>query len=80
MSVPIRGFLKARRDRAVGSILGYVERELRLPESERLKLRAVVLGAVDGYHDTVLDLMKSDEDVVHNDEIVSALERIESRL
>jgi hypothetical protein len=28
MGVPVRDFLKRRRDRAVGSILGYAEREL----------------------------------------------------
>lgn len=80
MSVPIRGFLKNRRDRAVGTILGYVEREMNLSEGERLPLRKVVLSALDGYHDSVLDLVKADEDVVRNDEVVEILERIERRL
>jgi len=80
MSVPIRGFLKNRRDRAVGTILGYVEREMNLSEDVRLPLRRVVLSAMDGYHDSVLDLVKADEDVVRNDEVIDLLERIDKRL
>ena len=78
MSVPVRDFLKRRRDRAVGSILGYAEREIfrDLSVEQREKLRSVVLDALNGYHDSVLDLVKA-EDGVRNDVVVEILERIE---
>lgn len=82
MSVPVQGFLKRRRDRAVGSILGYVEREVfpRLPEDERSRLRRVVLDALNGYHDSVLDLVKSEDGVVRNGEVLAMLERLDRHL
>ncbi len=78
MSVPVRDFLKRRRDRAVGSILGYAEREIfkDLAPEQREKLRGVVLDALNGYHDSVLDLVKA-EDGVRNDVVIEILERIE---
>jgi hypothetical protein len=78
MSVPVRNFLKARRDRALGSIMGYAEREIfpRLSPAERQAFRSVVLDSLNSYHDTTLDLFKSD-DGVRNEEILSVLERIE---
>lgn len=81
MSVPVRDFLKRRRDRAVGSILGYAEREIfrDLSTEQRDKLRSVVLDALNGYHDSVLDLVKA-EDGVRNDVVVEILERIEARV
>lgn len=80
MSVPIRDFLKARRDRALGSILGYAERELwdRLTVQERQALRAVTIDALNGYHDSVLDLVKA-ENGVRNDEVLGLLTRIEAQ-
>lgn len=82
MSVPVQGFLKRRRDRAVGSILGYVEREVfpRLPEDERSRLRRVVLDALNGYHDSVLDLVKAEDGVVRNDEVLAMFERLDRHL
>lgn len=81
MSVPVRDFLKRRRDRAVGSILGYAERELfkDLSVEQREGLRRVVLDAANGYHDSVLDLVKA-EDGVRNDVVIEILERIESEM
>jgi len=78
MSVPVRNFLKNRRDRAVGSILGFAEREVfaDLSASQQTHLRQVVLDAINGYHDSVLDLVKA-EDGVRNDVVVEALERLE---
>lgn len=81
MGVPVRDFLKRRRDRAVGSILGYAERELfsKMTQHERDALRRVVLDALNGYHDSVLDLVKA-EDGVRNDEVIVLLERIDQRM
>ena len=78
MSVPVRDFLKRRRDRAVGSILGYAEREIfkDLSIEQREGLRRVVLDAANGYHDSVLDLVKA-EDGIRNDAVVELLERID---
>lgn len=78
MAVSIRDFLKHRKDRAVGTILGHLEASLwsRLGPDERDQLRAVVLGAIGSYHDAVLDLMKAD-DTTRNDEIVTLLQRID---
>ena len=83
MSVPGRDFLKNRRDRALGTILGYVEREVwdRLTAEERDALRHVVIDALNGYHDSVLDLVKAEDGtVVRNDEVVAAIQRLERRV
>lgn len=83
MSVPVRNFLKARRDRALGSILGVLEEDLRgkVTKAEWEDIRGVVLDGVNGYHDAVLDLMKSEDDAsVRNDEIYSLLTRISVQL
>lgn len=81
MSVPVRNFLKNRRDRAVGSILGWAEREIfsKLTDEERRAFRSVVLDATNGYHDSVLDLMKA-EDGTRNDVVIELLERLDRRL
>lgn len=81
MSVPVRNFLKNRRDRAVGSILGWAERELfpSLSEEHRRAFRSVVLDAMNGYHDSVLDLVKA-EDGTRNDVVIEMLERLDQRL
>lgn len=82
MSVPVRNFLKARRDRALGSILGYAEREMfsKLTDDERKAFRKVVLDSLNSYHDTALDLFKSDEGTVRNDELIELLSRVEEKL
>ncbi len=75
MGVPTKDFLKKRRDRLVGSILGYAERELfrSLSVEQQKKLRQIVLDAANGYHDSVLDLLGADDGVVRNDELVRLL-------
>ena len=83
MSVPVRNFLKARRDRALGSILGVLEEDLRgkITKAEWEDIRGIVLDGVNGYHDAVLDLMKSEDDTsVRNDEIFALLEQISTQL
>ena len=80
MSVPIRDFLKARRDRALGSILGFAERELwpSLTPQQRQAFRATTIDALNGYHDSVLDLVKAENgQVVRNDEVLAVLQRLE---
>lgn len=83
MSVPIRDFLKARRDRALGSILGYAERELwpTLTPAQRQAFRAVTIDALNGYHDSILDLVKAEDgQVVRNNEVLAVLQRLERHL
>lgn len=81
MSVPVRDFLSNRRNRAVGSILGYAEREIftKLNTQEQKELRQVVLDALNSYHDSVLDLVKA-EDGVRNDVVIEAIQRLEQRI
>lgn len=82
MSVPVKNFLKARRDRALGSILGYAEREIfpRLSVTERASFRNLVLDSLNSYHDSALDLFKSEDGSLRNEEIFSLLERVERHL
>lgn len=81
VSVPVRKFLRNRRDRAVGSILGYAEANLKpkLTAQEWEALRQVVLDATNSYHDVVLDLVKS-EDGIRNDRLVELLESVDGQL
>lgn len=81
MGVPVRDFLNNRRNRAVGSILGWAERELfpKLTPQEQRELRQVVLDATNSYHDSVLDLVKA-EDGVRNDVVIDAIQRLEDRI
>lgn len=78
MAVQVRDFLKARRDRALGTILGYAEREVwpALPPEEQRAFRALVIDALNGYHDAVLDLVKSDTGEIRNEEVLELLEQI----
>lgn len=83
MSVSVRTFLKARRDRAVGSILGALEQDLRgkVTRAEWEDIRSLVLDGMNGYHDAVLDLMKSDDgSSARNDELVTLLNRVDRHL
>jgi hypothetical protein len=81
VSVPIKDFLKARRDRAVGSILGHAEREIypQLTTEQQRAMRQVTLDALNAYHDSVLDLVKS-EDGLRNEEVVTLLSRVDRHL
>lgn len=82
MAVQERDFLKARRDRALGTILGYAERELRsdMSDSAWQSFRGLVIEALNGYHDSVLDLVKSDSGEVRNEEIIALLEGIDRHM
>jgi len=81
VSVPIREFLKARKDRALGSILGHAEREFysSLSREQQQQFRQVTLDALNSYHDSVLDLVKS-EDGVRNEEVVALLRQMDRHL
>lgn len=81
MGVPVRDFLKRRRDRCVGSILGFAERELfdSLSTEQQQKLRRVVLDAANGYHDSVLDLVSA-EDSTRNDAVIELLEQLHTKV
>lgn len=83
MSVPIRRFLEARRGRALGAILGYAEDapwNKELTEEEWQGLRGAVINALNGYHESVLDLLKSETGVVRNELGVEVLERLDAFL
>lgn len=82
MSVPVRNFLKARRDRALGGIMGYAEREIfpKLTPAEQSAYRKVVLECLNSYHDSTLDLFKSDVGTVRNDELIDLLTRVADKL
>lgn len=82
MSVAVKDFLKARRDRALGSILGFAEREIypKMSPQEKAAFRNVVLDSLNSYHDSVLDLVKSDNGTLRNEELVSMLERLDAHL
>jgi hypothetical protein len=82
MAVQVRDFLKARRDRALGTILGYGEREVwsALTHEQQRAFRGVIVQALNDYHDSVLDLVKSDTGEVRNEEIMELLERIDQTM
>lgn len=84
MSVPVRDYLKNRRDRALGSILGHFERSrwwAEMNTDQRKELRSVVIDALNGYHDSVLDLVKAeDSNVVRNEEVVALLNRLDNHM
>lgn len=81
MGVPIQEFLSNRRNRCVGSILGNAERApwfRELSPTDRDAFRTVVRDAVGSYHDSVLDLVRAEDGVMRNEEVVALLERIEN--
>jgi hypothetical protein len=82
MSVAVKDFLKARRDRALGSIMGFAEREIypKLSTQEKAAFRNLVLDSLNSYHDSVLDLVKSENGTVRNEELIQMLERLDQHL
>lgn len=84
MSVPVRDFLKHRRDRALGTILGHAEQKVypKLSEMEQQALRRAVLDAINGYHDSVLDLVKAEDTTgtVRNEEVLATLDRLDRHI
>lgn len=82
-SVSVIGYLKTRRDRALGSILGYAERRVypKLTADERAEFRAKVIEALQNYHDAVLDLHKGDDgSELRNERILELLESVHGTL
>ena len=81
MGVPVQDFLSRRRNRAVGTILGWAEANLYkdLTQEQRDAFRLKVLEAANSYHDSVLDLVKA-EDGVRNERVIELLEAMNSRL
>jgi hypothetical protein len=82
VSVQVKDFLKARRDRALGSILGHAERELysQLTHEQQQNLRQATIDALNSYHDSVLDLVKSENGTVRNEEVLNLLTRVDRHL
>jgi hypothetical protein len=81
--ISIKEFLKSRRDRVLGSIMGHAERRFfpKLTREEQQAFRTCVMDALNSYHDTVLDLLKSDDpNVVRNDALIGLLQRVEAAL
>lgn len=82
MGVPVKDFLRRRRDRALATILNHAEKDLyeRLTPAERKAYRACVIDALNSYHDAVLDLMHSEDDqYTRNDEALAILEAAADR-
>jgi hypothetical protein len=80
--VPTREFLRKRRDRAMASILGNAERNL-YPEADegaRAAFRQCVVDALNGYHDSVLDLLGSESGTVRNEQVLELLTRLDAWL
>lgn len=70
-----------KRKRVVATILGHAEREfLRNGDISREQyeaFRTTTLGAIDAWHDLMLDILKiGDEDMMRNDHAVQLLERV----
>ena len=82
VSVPIKDYLKARRDRALGSILGHAEREFYplLSSQQQQQMRQTTIDALNSYHDSVLDLVKSESGTLRNEEVLSLLSRVDQHL
>lgn len=75
----IKGLLQERRRRAVAEVMGSIERSGAWPnlsETERKSIRTGVFGAVNGYHDLALDLLKvmGDDTVLISERAVRMIE------
>lgn len=79
MSVSTQNFLRARRDRLVGTVLGHLESHVKskLTKAEWEEVRQAVQSAANSYHDTVLDLLKVEDGMARNDEVIALLERLD---
>lgn len=78
MSVQVKDFLRARKDRATGAIMGHLERQIfpALTREQQQSVRQCVIDALNTYHDSVLDLVKAD-DSVRNERVLEILERLD---
>jgi len=61
--------------------MGHAERNVwhKLDDGQRSAFRQVVVDALNGYHDAVLDLMKSD-DGLRNDEVLRLLRSLNTSI
>lgn len=82
MSVSTQNFLRARRDRLVGTVLGYAEEHVKakLTPAEWEGFRQAVQAGANSYHDTVLDLLKVEDGTVRNEEVIELLTRLDTHL
>lgn len=80
----LRKLLVVQRRRLVGTILGYGERELypHLSKDQQQGFRNKVLGAVESYHDLVMDIVGVSEDdtVLVNAEAMELLRDIREQV
>lgn len=80
----VQNFLAERRRRALGQIMGHIEREVfpHLPAKDQDRLRARVRGSLTEYHESVVDLVKSsvNDGTVANEEALRVLARVDSHL
>ena len=73
----VRNFLGQQRKRAIASVMTAIESQFRgkLTDAELRDLRGKVVSAINQYHDTVLDVVKSSvvDDTVLNEHAVRVL-------
>lgn len=83
MGVPVQDFLANRRNRCVGTILGNMERAPwwgKLTSAEQDAQRQLVRDSIGSFFDSVLDLVRAEDGVMRNEEVVAVLERIEHEM
>lgn len=82
MSDFARSLAIEQRNRLVGTLLGYLEKEIypALPQHKRKEIREKVLASTGVYHDFVLDCLRASTGVggVTNDEALRLLHAIHS--
>lgn len=81
MSMEAKEYLRASKDRAVGTIMGFLERQIfdSLPRDKQLAVRQAVIDALNVYHERMLDLVKSDTGV-RNDEVFDLMRKLNAHL
>ena len=82
MSEFARSLATEQRNRLVGTLLGYFEKEIytTLPQHKRKEIREKVLAATGVYHDFVLDCLRASTgiDTVANEDALRLLQSIHS--
>lgn len=80
MSVEVKEYLRTSKDRVVGTIMGFLERQPlwgQIDRQQQLAVRQCVIDALNVYHERMLDLVKSDN-AVRNDETIELLRRLDA--
>ena len=84
MSEFVRNLLTEQRKRMVGSLMGYLEREVypRLTVPQQRALREKVLASTAPYHDACLDMLKAsvNDGTVVNEEALRLISELNTRL